>query len=150
MLPKLFTGIAHFPNCLCVAFVYVAVLLFKISFAALLIQLGARAEARAEKRAMTRSNTRRILPYLLAAVQADLLCPLDDFEFISYFLLKAEEEERLDVDLSSSSESEQSWSSEREESAPVSDVSDVSTSDSEVDSAREAARKRRRTRVEVY
>lgn len=91
---------------------------------------------------MTRSNTRRILPYLLAAVQADLLCPLDDFEFISYFLLKAEEEERLDDDLSSSSE--------REESAPVSDVSDVSTSDSEVDSAREAARKRRRTRVEVY
>ena len=143
MLPKLFTGIAHFPNCLCVAFVYVAVLLFKISFAAPLIQLGARAEARApEKRAMTRSNTRRILPYLLAAVQADLLCPLDDFEFISYFLLKAEEEERLDDDLSSSSE--------REESAPVSDVSDVSTSDSEVDSAREAARKRRRTRVEVY
>ena len=48
---------------------------------------------------MTRSNTRRILPYLLAAVQADLLCPLDDFEFISYFLLKAEEEERLDDDL---------------------------------------------------
>ena len=101
---------------------------------------------------MTRSNTRRIQPNLLAAVQADLLCPLDDFEFISYFLLKAEyeEEERLDDDLSSSSESEQSWSSEREESAPVSDVSDVSTSDSEVDSAREAARKRRRTRVEVY
>ena len=104
---------------------------------------SARAQKRApEKRAMTRSNTRRILPYLLAAVQADLLCPLDDFEFISYFLLKAEEEERLDDDLSSSSE--------REESAPVSDVSDVSTSDSEVDSAREAARKRRRTRVEVY
>ena len=98
---------------------------------------------------MTRSNTRRILPYLLAAVQADLFCPLDDFEFTSYFLLQAayEEEERLDGDLSSSSESEQSWSSEREESAPV---SDVSTSDSEVDSAREAARKRRRTRVEVY
>lgn len=47
IIPSLFTGIAHFPNCLRVAFVYVAVLLFKSVFAALLIQLGARAEARA-------------------------------------------------------------------------------------------------------
>lgn len=44
IIPSLFTGIAHFPNCLRV---HVAVLLFKSFFAALLIQLGARAEARA-------------------------------------------------------------------------------------------------------